>query len=250
MDSSATHSATIDAHIATIKHNLVGLTADLAPYPNTTLVAVTKYSTVEQMIAAYRCGIRHFGENKIQDVQDKQPKLIKAGCTDIHWHFIGHLQRNKVNKTKPDQLSQPFYLIHSVDSLALAEKLNRAHDQCDHQQPILLQVDLLDDPNKSGFDETTLLKDYKMLSNRNHLPNLKIHGLMTIGPNPIDRDKSSQCFARLARLKDRLCHDFGDSLSQLSMGMSQDYTWALENGATIIRVGSRLFTATGTTFGS
>ncbi|MCA9807479.1 MAG: YggS family pyridoxal phosphate-dependent enzyme [Cyanobacteria bacterium HKST-UBA06] len=231
----------ITSHLPVIESNLNRLQAELAPYPNTTLVAVTKYCTLDQMVAAYQCGLRDFGENKIQDVAAKQPLLLAAGCPDIRWHFIGHLQSNKVNKTKPSQLSVPLHLIHSIDSLALAEKLNRAHQSDAHTQAVLLQVNLTGEAQKSGFDEATLLKDYKMLSNPAALPHLAIHGLMAMGPHPADAEASSQCFARLARLRDRLCHDFGALLPHLSMGMSEDYAWALKNGATIIRVGSALF---------
>ena len=222
----------------TIALNFTEIQAQMAPYPDAKLVAVSKYASLDQIEAAYHCGLRRFGESKIQDLMAKQTQLLERGCTEIEWHFIGHFQSNKVNKTRPSNLVAPIALIESVDSLALAEKLNRAYEEEGHVQDILLQVNVVKDPNKSGFEVDELVKQYESLLS---LKNLKTKGLMTIGPYPVDLVQSAQCFSQLNMLKARLDHDFGHLLTELSMGMSADYVVALENGATIIRVGRRLF---------
>ncbi len=198
------------------------------------LVAVSKYTTPQQMIEAYHCGIRDFGENKIQDVIRKKSELPAEIEPKIRWHFLGHLQKNKAVKA----IELGFYCIHSVDSLALAQKLSTLALAHGIKQRVLLQVNLTREPQKSGFLEADLAHVFPQLI---MLEGLQINGLMTIGPNPPTPEASPAVFCKLKSLRDNLSHESGIALPDLSMGMSQDFHHALKCGATIIRVGNRLF---------
>jgi PLP dependent protein len=204
----------------------------LAQHP-VTLVAVTKYATLVQMEQAYHAGLRHFGENKVQDALHKQANLPPAIATGVTWHLIGHLQRNKVAKTVGK-----FALIHSVDSLALAYKIAEANTTVSKVQAILLQVNVANEATKEGFSIEALHQALPMLA---MLPGLSLKGLMTIAPQGASPEQLNALFGSLAHLLKTCNTQYGLSMSDLSMGMSQDYTHALINGATIIRIGSQLF---------
>jgi len=203
--------------------------------PQVKLVAVSKYTTTEAIRAAYAVGMRDFAESRVQEAKVKQTEL--ADLTDITWHMIGSLQSNKVK-----QASAQFDWIHSIDRLSLAE-------QCDRQIPelapklskspkLLLQVKLADDPSKSGWSELELLADLPKLEK---LQNLDIVGLMTILPLGLDKDQAYAVFSRVGNLAEKLRSLGWQNISELSMGMSNDYAIAVEAGATMIRVGSQIF---------
>lgn len=217
-----------------VSQNLDTLAKQLTHHPDITLVAVSKYATLHQIQEAYDWGIRHFGENKIQDALAKKAALPKELVEQCTWHLLGHLQKNKVVKT----IGNTFQLIHSVDSLALAQKISDLNEKQNARQAILLQVNVIQDPNKTGYTQEALLKEYEALL---ALPGVAIQGLMTIGPHTHDKRKSKDCFTKLNMLRDRLLHDFGHPLPHLSMGMSEDFSCAMECGATILRVGSLIF---------
>ena len=201
------------------------------------LVAVSKYATLDQVQAAFALGLRYFGENKVQDMLHKQHALPLSINNAIQWHFIGHLQKNKVKKLLEAQVS----CIHSVDSLELAERLS--HHLVESGQPaqrILLQVNITQAGTQSGFNPTELIACLPKLQ---ALRCLDIEGLMTIGPNPVSPDASKACFEQLAQLRRTLQEESGLALKELSMGMTQDFVYALPYGATIIRIGSHLFTS-------
>ena len=203
--------------------------------PQVKLVAVSKYTTTEAIRAAYAVGMRDFAESRVQEAKVKQTEL--ADLTDITWHMIGSLQSNKVK-----QAIAQFDWIHSIDRLSLAE-------QCDRQIPelapklskspkLLLQVKLADDPSKSGWSESELLADLPKLEK---LQNLDIVGLMTILPLGLDKDQAYAVFSRVGNLAEKLRSLGWQNISELSMGMSNDYAIAVEAGATMIRVGSQIF---------
>ncbi len=193
------------------------------------VVAVTKYATMAQMMEAYEAGIRDFGENKIQDVEAK----IHA-FPEVRWHMIGHLQKNKAKKA----VELGFDLIHSIDSLALAQKVSLYSEALERKQAVLLQVNITREPQKTGFPEEALWRDFPQLM---ALQGIDIQGLMTIGPYTDEVAQSIACFRHLHDLRDKLKDQFACALPELSMGMSKDFFHAIECGATIIRIGSHLF---------
>jgi PLP dependent protein len=202
-----------------------------------TLVAVSKYASIEQIIEAYEAGIRNFGENKVQDALVKMEQLPLEFQQEIQWHFIGSLQSNKAKKTVGR-----FSLIHSIDSLKLAQVLSRHNADEKKRQPVLLQVNLSEDAERHGFmpDEVG-----SALSLMLGLDGIAVRGLMGMAPSEAslgdDPEAVKSVFCRLRDLRDQLERDLKISLPELSMGMSQDYTHALACGATIIRIGNYLF---------
>lgn len=202
-----------------------------------TLVAVTKYATINQMREAYQAGIRHFGENKVQDTLVKMESFPSAEFPDLHWHLIGTLQSNKARKTVGQ-----FELIHSVDSLALARTLSRHNEEAGLKQKILLQINISGDETRHGFDLETLSTDTEQVA---ALPGIDLRGLMAMAPPEIslagDNAALKACFQKASGLKNDLQAKLGIDLPELSMGMSHDFPQALASGATIIRIGNYLF---------
>lgn len=198
-----------------------------------TLVAVTKGVDVTRMKQAYDLGIRDFGESRLQEVL---PKRSELSTPSLRWHFIGHLQTNKVKRVAGD-----FLLIHSVDSFKLAEALNREAVTQGVVQPILLQVNVSGETSKHGIapDETPVFVERVA----RELPGLQVKGLMTMAPYHVEMEAARPHFRRLRELRDAIARQAPDgvSLDHLSMGMSQDYPVAVEEGATLIRIGSALF---------
>ncbi len=215
-----------------VKQQLDRLEASMAHQPKI-LVAVTKYTTLAKMEEAYGAGIRHFGEARVLDALKKKSELPQAMVQEIQWHLIGHLQSKKVNKTVGE-----FALIHSVDSLRLAEKLSEANLKAQAIQPVLLQVNLSEEPQKHGFSSQALQAELLALS---QLKGIEIQGLMTMAPHTDDIPLIKRIFGNLKKLRDSLSGSYGLKLPELSMGMTHDYLHALESGATIIRIGSFLF---------
>lgn len=197
------------------------------------LIAVSKQVSVEQIREAYQAGIRDFGESRIQETARKQAQL--QDLPDITWHLIGHLQTNKAQKAL-----ELFQWIHSVDSLKLAQRLNELAANLPHSPQVLLQVKLLEDPNKQGFSESELLAALPGLAQCQHL---KIQGLMTIAPLGLTSEALLNLFQQTVALRDRLNQQqvLPLPLQHLSMGMSDDYPLAVQAGATLIRLGRVLF---------
>lgn len=194
-----------------------------------TLLAVTKTHPPEAVKAAVDLGLALFGENKVQEAKAKIP-LCPARA---RWHMIGHLQSNKCR----DAVGL-FEMIQGVDSLHVAEELNKRAEQAAKTMPILLEVNVVGEASKFGYKPAQLLADFEKL---NALPRLEIHGLMTIPPwNPVP-EKVRPVFRQLRELKDRCEQALGAPLPHLSMGMSGDFEVAIEEGATIVRIGTALF---------
>ena len=196
-----------------------------------TLIAVSKTKPLPMLQEAYECGIRDFGENKVQELMEKIPAMPD----DIRWHMIGHLQRNKV-KCIVDKV----YLIHSVDSLRLAEEISKEACKKNVCVNILVEVNVAEEDTKFG---TTCEDAIALVENISRLPNLKIHGLMTIAPNVENEEENRIYFNRLKQLSVDIRSKNIDNvyMDVLSMGMTGDYMVAIEEGATMIRVGTGIF---------
>ena len=202
---------------------------------DTILVAVTKTHPVEMIDAALKAGITHWGENKVQEAVRKHPFVTEEYGG---FHFIGHLQTNKINAL----LSLNPLLIHSVGSLRLAQKLNSTLGRMDRIQDILIQVNVTDEDSKSGVDMESARELVLEIS---RLPFLRIRGLMTIGLMSPDAQRTRPYFQEMKQLFDSLkaLDDPAIDMSWLSMGMSDDYLVALEEGANMLRLGSVIFGA-------
>ncbi|HKS31439.1 MAG TPA: YggS family pyridoxal phosphate-dependent enzyme [Chthoniobacterales bacterium] len=193
------------------------------------LVAVTKTHSAETIREATDAGHSLFGESKVQEARNKIPLLP----SNLRWHFIGHLQRNKVRHALP-----LFQLIHSVDSLELAQQIDRiACDEGLHPR-ILLEINAAGEASKFGFQPDKLRQEMESLL---ALPRLSIEGLMCIPPLGQDAEASRKYFVTLRELRNSIENEFALKLPQLSMGMTNDYPVAIEEGATIVRVGTAIF---------
>lgn len=197
------------------------------------LVAVSKKMPSTAVRAAYGAGIRDFGESRIQEAIAKQTEL--QDLADITWHFIGHLQTNKVRKAL-----EHFQWIHSVDSLKLAQRLDRNGAELEKPPCCCLQVKLREDPSKSGFSEPELWDALPQLSQLHHL---NICGLMVIPPFGLTITESEMIFAEAKDLINQVNNRSinGLKLTELSMGMSRDYSLAIAAGSTLVRLGTILF---------
>ena len=193
------------------------------------LMAVSKNQPPERVAEAALAGLTLFGENRIQDAKVKIP--LCPG--QLEWHFIGHLQSNKSR----DAVSL-FQVVQGVDSLALAEELQKQALKQARSLPILLEVNVAGESSKFGWNPDRLLAELPQL---NALNRLEVHGLMTIAPYAVDPEQVRPIFRRLRELRDRCTDLLGAPLPVLSMGMSGDLEVAIEEGATLVRVGTALF---------
>ena len=196
-----------------------------------TLVAVSKTKPVSMLEEIYNENIRHFGENKVQELCEKFETMPK----DINWHMIGHLQRNKV-KSVIDKAT----LIHSVDSIRLAETIEQEAAKKDIIVDILIEVNVAEEDSKFGLKIDEVLS---MIETISAFPHVRIKGLMTIAPFVDDPEENRPVFAQLRKLSVDIANKNIDNVSVeiLSMGMTNDYQVAIEEGATIVRVGTAIF---------
>jgi len=200
----------------------------------TTLVAVSKTKPIDEILQVYEAGQRVFGENKVQELAEKFNELPK----DIEWHMIGHLQRNKVKYMAPF-----VHLIHAVDSVKLAQEINKEALKNNRIIPILLQIYIADESSKFGFEYETLLKALSE-NELQQLSNISIQGVMGMATFTEDESQIRREFNALKKHFDFLkANYFSDTaeFKEISMGMSGDYKIALEEGSTMIRVGSAIF---------
>ncbi|AGC77711.1 hypothetical protein LX97_02109 [Nonlabens dokdonensis] len=221
--------------MSTIKESLLRFRESVQP--QATLVAVSKTKPISDLEEAYAAGQRHFGENKIQEMTEKWEHLPK----DIHWHMIGHTQRNKVKYMAPY-----VHLIHSIDSPRLLKEINKQAKKNDRVIDCLLQIHIAREDSKFGFDEEELIallndqafKDYK---------NVQIKGLMGMATFTDNHDQVREEFQSLAatfeKIKNDELLDSRHNFTELSMGMTGDYEVALEEGSTMVRIGSAIFGA-------
>jgi PLP dependent protein len=193
------------------------------------LVAITKTHPAEKVREAVEAGQTLFGESRVQEARIKIPELPSA----LYWHFVGHLQKNKIRHALP-----LFELIHSVDSLGLAEDVNRIAEEEGLHPRVLLEVNVAGEGSKFGFSPDKLRAQMESLLG---LPRLSILGLMTIPPLADEAEASRKYFVGLRELRDRLQTEFHVDLAQLSMGMTNDFPIAVVEGATLVRVGTAIF---------
>ena len=196
-----------------------------------TLIAVSKTKPVEILQEAYDAGARIFGENKVQEILDKYDQLP----SDIQWHMIGHLQRNKV-KYIVDKVA----MIHSVDSLRLAETIEQEAAKKDLVIPILLEVNVAEEESKFGLKLEEVLPLVEKIS---HFPHVQIMGLMTIAPFTLNPEDNRKVFRTLKKLSVDISEKNINNvnMSVLSMGMTGDYEVAVQEGSTMVRVGTGIF---------
>ena len=197
------------------------------------IIAVTKYASNEQISEAYNLGIRDFGESYVQDAIEKISKQSEQLNNPVYWHLIGRLQKNKVK-----YMLGRFALIHSVDSLILAEIINKIALQSNITQDVLLQVNISNEETKAGFKKSELAANFEKLVK---LENIRILGLMTIAPKTEDKNLIKDSFTGLADFRSELNKGFKINLKELSMGMSNDYLTAIDCGSTMVRLGRALF---------
>jgi len=214
---------TISANIEEIKKELP---------PSTRLVAVSKFKPAEDIMEAYNSGLREFGENRPQEMQMKAQTLP----SDIKWHFIGHLQTNKVK-----MIIDKAYLIHSVDSVKLAQEIDRQASLRSITKDCLLQIHIAMEETKQGFTSAEIRESIDILKS---LKNIRICGVMGMASYVSERDQIRKEFAALKSefdfLKETYFRD-SECFKEVSMGMSGDYRIAIEEGSTIVRIGTGIF---------
>jgi pyridoxal phosphate enzyme (YggS family) len=196
-----------------------------------TLLGVTKGQPPDAVSEAGRLGLAFFGENKIQEAKAKIP--LCSG--KLRWHFIGHLQTNKCRDAV-----ELFEMVQSVDSLYVAQEISKRAEQAAKTMPILLEVNLAGEASKFGYRPDKLEAELMQI---NALPKLEVHGLMTVPPWTPNAENVRPVFRQLRELKERCENILGAPLPHLSMGMSGDFEVAIEEGATIVRIGTALFGA-------
>jgi len=206
-----------------------------------TLVAVTKTRSVEEVIAAYRCGLKDLGENRVEELEKKLPlvsEYIRPG--EVTWHMIGHVQSRKAARA-----AEVADVVHSVDSLRLARRLDRFAGEKGRILPVLLEVNVSHEETKYGFpawdDETRdrLMEEWASLGDLSHL---SVRGLMTMAPLGASAEEAANVFRSLRVLRDRVrvAHCFS-SWDELSMGMTDDFEEAIREGSTMLRIGRAIF---------
>lgn len=210
------------------------------------LIAVSKKKPSADIEAAIQAGLQHFGENRVEEAERKIP-AVQAGAmgeANITWHMIGHIQSRKSNR-----IPSLFHVVHSLDSVKLAERLSRSIMEDDYPAlDVLLQINISGEESKSGFEATgwqtqpairdALFDNVRQIS---ALPGLNVTGLMTMAPIVTDMEKTRPIFADLAALRQTMAETLALDLPELSMGMTDDYPIAIEEGATMVRIGRAIF---------
>lgn len=220
----------IAANLASLRERIAAACARAGRDPAAvTLMGVSKFQPPEAVRAALDAGLTTFGESRVQEAKAKIPLCPGRA----RWQMIGHLQSNKCR----DAVAL-FSMIQSVDSLALAQELDRQCEKAAKTLPILLEVNVAGEASKFGYAPAKVLADFREL---NQLPRLEIHGLMTIAPYSPTPERARPVFRRLRELRGECEQLLGAPLPVLSMGMSGDFEVAIEEGATLVRVGSALF---------
>jgi pyridoxal phosphate enzyme (YggS family) len=237
-----------------LEHNLRSVQARIAEAaaragrdPNEiTLVAVSKTFPAETILAAHALGVRHFGENRVEEAMDKIPQVMRqlpnhrtTQRPNITWHLIGHLQSRKVKDA-----AALFDFVHSVDSVRLARRLSDRAAALGKTMPILLEVNVSGETSKYGLAPAPRAAFFATVHEILALPNLDVQGLMTIAPIVAQPEQARPHFRALRELRDELCAQFPDrAWKHLSMGMTDDFQAAIAEGATIVRIGRAIFGA-------
>ncbi len=208
-----------------------------------TLVAVSKTHPPEAVLEAVAAGVQHFGENRVEESEFKIPAVMQQVNVPLTWHMIGHVQSRKAKQVTP-----LFQVVQSVDSVKLAEKLSRLMQEQGRSLDVLLEMNVSGEASKEGFDASSWDTDdgvrarlWAEVGPILALPGLNVRGLMTMAPIVPEAEAARPVFRALAALRGALADSFGVSLADLSMGMTDDYPVAIEEGATIVRVGRAIF---------
>lgn len=208
-----------------------------------TLVAVSKKKPIEAIVAANMSGMRHFGENRVEEAMEKIPLVNQQADEKPIWHMIGHIQSRKAKLVEP-----LFDVVHSIDTLKIAAKLSQLAGESQRTLPVLVEVNISGEAAKYGFEASDWKNKPEIKENfwntvekLLQLPNLEIRGLMTMAPFYDDMQRTRPIFAGLAELCEQVRSDFHVTLPDLSMGMTNDYPIAIEEGATILRIGRAIF---------
>lgn len=216
-----------------VKDNLQEIQNNIA-HSKVKIVAVTKYYGLDAILAGYEAGIRDFGESRANDAINKLEQLPEDIRKNSTFHFIGHLQSNKA-----ERVVKYFDVIESVDSLKIAQAVSKSACLFNKREKVLLQVNNAGEEQKSGFSKETLRAELGEIIS---LGGIEVSGLMNIAPLNASEDELAELFCDIREFRDELEKEFNITLSELSMGMSNDYKIALGEGATIIRIGRKLFT--------
>nr|QGT49808.1 YggS family pyridoxal phosphate enzyme [uncultured Candidatus Melainabacteria bacterium] len=218
--------------IETIKKNLLQIQEEIAPC-KPRIIAVTKYFDKDAIIAAYNAGFRDFGESRVIEASEKINNLPDEIKNNSTFHLIGHLQTNKVK-----QAVNVFDYIHSVDSVKLAQSISQHANQIGKIQKILIQVNNANEEQKFGFSKEEVFKNFEQIKN---LESLEIAGVMNMAPLGIEPNEIAKLFSEIVQIRNKLEKEFNCKLQEISMGMSQDYKIAAQQGSTMLRVGRKLF---------
>lgn len=215
-----------------VRENLLQIQEDIAPYkPN--IIAVTKYFDENAIIEAYNAGLRDFAESRVIEAVEKINNLPAEIRNNSKFHFIGHLQTNKVKKVLPT-----FDYIHSVDSLKLAKVISDEALVLRKVQNVFLQVNNANEEQKFGLSKKDIFEVFPQVK---ALPSINIVGIMNMAPLGASDDELNRLFEDVLNIKNELEQKFNCELKELSMGMSQDYKIAVKHGATMLRIGRKLF---------
>lgn len=216
----------------TIKKNLLQIQEDIAPYrPN--IIAVTKYFDENAIIEAYNAGLRNFGESRVIEASEKINNLPQEIRKNSTFHFIGHLQTNKVKKA-----IEIFDYIHSVDSVKLAEKISEEAGKIGKIQKILIQINNAGEEQKFGLSKDEVFEVFAKIIT---MKNLEVKGVMNMAPLGAQDEELTRLFCQVREIRDNLEKKFDCKLNDISMGMSQDYKIAAREGSTMLRIGRKLF---------
>ncbi len=242
-----TASTDLQAQIASVQATIAAACQRANRSPDAvTLVAVSKTFSAERVAQAIEAGIRHLGENRIEEAVGKMSQVAALNPMPVEWHMIGHVQSRKAR-----YVTRGFALLHSLDSVHLAERLSRLLTEQGSTLDVLLEMNVSGEEAKQGWDaphwrtnpdqRRQVWQDIRQVL---ALPGLRVRGLMTMAPIVEDPEQARPVFAALRDLRDALANDFpGASWADLSMGMSDDYPAAVEEGATLVRVGRAIFGA-------
>ena len=215
-----------------VEHNLLGIKNKVAPC-KPRIIGVTKYFGLNAIVSGYKAGLRDFGESRALEAIQKIEKLPREIRENSEFHFIGHLQTNKAEK-----VVEYFDYIQSVDSLKLAKVISKAACRLNKREKVLLQVNIACEEQKFGYDKECLRAEFSELMIQE---GLDIVGLMAMAPLGANESELRKIFSDLRKFKEELETDFNAILPELSMGMSDDYSIAVSEGATMIRIGRKLF---------
>ena len=215
-----------------VEQNLLQIQEDIAPYKSN-IIAVTKYFDESAIIAAYNAGLRDFAESRVVEAVKKIENLPSEIRNNSKFHFIGHLQTNKVKKAVAN-----FDYIHSVDSVKLAKVISEEAQNAGKIQNVLLEINIAGEEQKYGFTENEIFEEFTSLI---ELSGINIAGLMCMTPLGASEKTQDEVFSEIVQLKKQLEAKFNYPLKELSMGMSQDYKEAAKFGATMLRIGRKLF---------